>query len=51
MPDILVIGIGGAGNTIIDKRGTTRSSHVKTVAVDTDKQVLDSMHASSDLMM
>jgi len=51
IPDILIIGVGGAGNTIIDKMRTIRFSHVKTVAVDTDKQVLDSTHADLKILL
>jgi cell division protein FtsZ len=50
-PDILVIGVGGAGNTIIDAVWTTRFPQVKTVAADTDKQDLDSTHADLKILL
>ena len=50
IPEILVIGVGKAGNKIID-RFWTASSTILTVAADTDEQVLDSTHADLKILL
>ncbi len=50
IPNILVIGVGGAGNKIIDKFWTARFNFVKTVAINADQQVLDSIHADLKIL-
>jgi len=51
IPDILIIGIGRAGNSIIDKMWTTRFPNTKIIALDTDKKILDSTHADLKILL
>ncbi len=51
IPEILIIGIGGAGNRIIDKMWTTVFPNTKTIALDTDKKILDSTHADLKILL
>jgi len=51
MPDILIIGIGRAGNNIIDKMWNSRFPNTKIIAVDTDQKILDSTHADLKILL
>ena len=51
MPDILIIGVGRAGNNIIDKMWTTRFPTTKIIALDTDQKILDSTHADLNILL
>ena len=51
IPDILIIGIGRAGNRIIDKMWNTRFPNTKTIALDTDKKILDSTRADLKILL
>jgi cell division protein FtsZ len=50
-PDILIIGIGKAGNSIIDKMRNTRFPNTKIIALDTDQKILDSTHADLKILL
>jgi cell division protein FtsZ len=50
-PDFFVFGVGGAGNRILNQIKATQFANVKTVAVDTDKESLDSTRADIHILL
>ncbi len=50
IPDILVVGIGSAGIHIIDTMNSSRFPGIKTVALDSDKKILDSSRADRKIL-
>jgi cell division protein FtsZ len=51
IPDHVIIGVGGAGNRILDQMKATQFPNVKTVAVDTDKESLDATQADTHILL
>lgn len=51
LPNILVVGIGGAGNNAVDRMIESCNEHVTYVAVNTDIQVLDNCKAETRLQI
>ena len=50
-PQIAVVGIGGAGNNMIDRLNTMGIENAKTIAINTDKEHLESIHADIKLLI
>jgi cell division protein FtsZ len=51
MPNVLIIGIGRAGNSIIDKMWNIRFPNTKIIALNTDQKILDSTHADLKILL
>ena len=51
LPNILVIGVGGAGNNCIHQLNTKGVPGAKTVAINTDKQQLDLIDANYKILI
>ncbi|MFW9878854.1 MAG: cell division protein FtsZ [Candidatus Thorarchaeota archaeon] len=51
LPNILIIGVGGAGNNCIHQLNAKGVPGAKTIAINTDKQQLDSINADYKILI